>query len=275
MCKFGVVIQGRAISQVHLKKVVESYVKVKASKIVVSVYPEFIHPDLSGIENVEVVPVTLNDYETKVCKNTRVTFNYQIITTNRGLQQLHGVDFVFRTRADMLYTNLESRINKWVEKIKKYEYGDEGIFRSKIVWWKELPKAHIVTDFWQFGYLSDIKKLYDIPLVDFKKFKSGKVSETTITCGYIRKFFHKPPLKKLHPDATLDNNLMVGDDFNWFKIRDKYFLFDSFLTGQGKHTLTPYGASKGWKQYDNIRKEWIAKDTVVDGFNMGNAYIKE
>lgn len=275
MYKFGVVVQGRAISHNHLKKVVESYIKAGASKIVVSVYPEFIYPGLANLNNVEVVPVVLTEEESSICNHTRVTFNYQIISTNRGLQKMEGVDFVLRTRADMLHTNVGSRIHKWVEKIREFDYGVDSIFKSKIVWWKELPKAHIVTDFWQFGYLSDIKKLYNIPLVKYNNFKNGKVSEIMITCGYLRNFYNSEPYKNLHPDATLENNLTIGSDFDWMEVRDRYFLFDMFLEGTGKHTLTPYGCSKGWKQYDDLRKQWMNENTFFNNFNTSKAYIDE
>lgn len=272
MENFGVVIQGRGTTPSLLKKIVETYKEAGAAKIVLSVYPEWVDRE---IDDVEFVPVILTEEEKVICTRTNCHVNYQILTTNRGLHTIDGVDFVFRTRADQLYPNFKNRVNLWIERIKEFDYGSEGLFRSKIVHWKELPGMHAVTDFWQFGYLEDIRRLYDIRYLPQTKWTIGKVSETTITCGYLSQFFNQEPRITLHKEAPPESVLSTGSDFNWMELRDKYFLFDPFLLGEGKHFLTPWNCGKGWPHHDSSRREWMKEGTVYSGYSTSTAYMQQ
>lgn len=241
MDNVALIIQGYSTSKNILKDIYSKYTTEGFKNIIISSYSkfDFKEKNVNFINNDDI----LGNFERNNVRNAP-TLNYQLLTMQRGIQQLNnlkGIKYVLRLRADQYLNDLKSFLKKWIHELNELP-PQQSPFEKKIITVGSARKNSnpqwYISDNIHFGTLLDIVNMWSIPLT---------YRDTSRAEDYISTFYLSQILSNQSPD-TIEKEISNGYLNKYTKDVLKFFIFDKDL----QQKLYSYKHQKFFNQYSII-----------------------
>tara|TARA_Y100000592_G_scaffold49315_1_gene78069 strand:- start:7760 stop:8632 length:873 start_codon:yes stop_codon:yes gene_type:complete len=235
--KTFLILQGYSTSKEQMEEIYDKYKNLGFSNIIISTYSSSVPSKLLNKPFVLINDTILGKYDRndKFYRNS-TGLNYQILTTKNAIKYINknhpNTEYIFKLRADQFFDKADKFVKSWIKELKTISTNINSPFDKKIITmgWIQKYATQImkgndqisqvmdwyIADYFNFGTLKDMTKLWDIPVT----YNDYIRAEDYISNFYLYKYFSKEPEEKI------SYNIRNSEIYKYANDPLNYFMFD-------------------------------------------------